>query len=415
MLRKKWWLIATALVVLAGVSYFVLAGESSSVNIPVTVRKGDFRSVITSPGELQAENTTYISAPSDLMSNDIYEEIKIQDMIPEGTIVKEGDYVATLDPAVVSKKISDFQTQLTSASTTLSQTALDTALTLREARNNMLNLEFQVEQKRIALELSKFEPKATIRQAEIDYEKAQRDITEAKQNYTIKQRQAEAKMIQAANSLSRFQRIISDLDDLRSRFRLTANKQGLLVYIPDRMSGGKKKAGSVVRSWDPKVAMVPDLSSMISKTYINEVDISKIKKSQTVDIGLDAFPEVKLTGVVMNVAGIGENRPGSNAKVFEVNIMLDRVDTILRPGMTTSNRILESKVANQLMIPIEAVYAEKNTSFVYLKKGGTIIKQEVKLGKSNEEEVIVLKGLQENDQIYLNEVASAKDDDIKKI
>ncbi|RAJ10820.1 multidrug efflux pump subunit AcrA (membrane-fusion protein) [Chitinophaga skermanii] len=415
MLKKKWWIFATATVVIAAASYFAFGRKASAVNTTVKVRKGNFRNVVSSPGELQAENTTYISAPSDLQSNDIYEEIKIQDMIPEGTIVKEGDYVATLDPAVVSKKISDFQTQLMTAQTTLSQTALDTALTLREARTNMQNLEFQAEQKKLAVELSKFEPKATIRQAEIDYEKSHRDIAEAESNYKIKVRQAEAKMQQAQTNLNRFQNIINDLESLRSRFRLMANKQGLLVYIPDRMTNGKKKAGSVVRSWDPRVAMVPDLSSMMSKTYINEVDISKIKKEQPVNMSLDAFPDVKLAGKIVSVASIGENRPGSNAKVFEVQIKLDKVDTILRPGMTTSNNILVNETPNQLIIPLEAVFAEKEISFVYLRDGNSVIKQEVKLGKANDEEVIVAKGIKEGDEIYLSEPVSSKEKAVKRL
>ncbi|RPE12855.1 HlyD family efflux transporter periplasmic adaptor subunit [Chitinophaga lutea] len=409
MLKKKWWLIAASLVVCLIVAYYVFASKPTGVIPLAEVKKGHFRDVVVSAGELMAENTVYIQAPSGLQSNQIYEEIKIQDMAAEGSHVKEGDYIASLDPAVVNKKIGDVQLELDRAITTLSQTSLDTTLQMRESRDNMQNLRFQMEQKKLALELSKYEPPATIRQAELDLEKAQRDLNQLMEKYKIQQRQASAKMDQAAREVKRRQEQVANLVELRDKFRITAPKKGLLVYIVDYSAGGKKKAGSAIRSWDPRLAMLPDLSSMMSKTYINEVDISKIKKEQKVTMGLDAFPEVKLSGVVTSVANIGENRPGSNAKVFEVLIKLDKVDSILKPGMTTSNNILINQIPDKLIIPLECVFSEKTHSFVYISKGNAVEKREVKLGKSNDEEVVVEKGLEKGDRLYMAEPPSAKD------
>ncbi len=407
MFKKKWWLIAALLLVCTIIAYFVFGKKATGPGALAKVKKEHFRDVVVSPGELMAENTVYIQAPP-LQTHQIYEEIKIQDMVTEGITVKEGDYIATLDPAVVNKKIGDVQLELDRSITTLSQTSLDTTLQMRESRDNITNLRFQMEQKKLALELSKFEPPATIRQAELDLEKADRDLKQLGEKYKIQQRQASAKMEQAAREVKRKQEQLAALEDLRGKFRITAPKKGLLVYIPDYSTGGKKKAGSAIRSWDPRICMLPDLSTMLSKTYINEVDISKIKKEQKVSMGLDAFPEVKLTGIVTSVANIGENRPGSNAKVFEVLIKLEKVDSILKPGMTTSNNILINQIPDKLTIPLESVFSEKSKSFVYLRRGNGIEKREVKLGKSNDEVVIVEKGLEAGDEVYMSEPESAK-------
>lgn len=412
MLKKKKWLLAAIVVPVIVICYFVFAGKAADSSITAKVRKGSFRDVVNSSGELLAENTVYISAPADLQSNQIYEEIKIQEMVNEGSRVKEGDYIATLDPTLVNKRISDTQLSLEKSNANITQTALDTALTLRDARDQQTNLQFTMEQKKLALELSKYEPPATIRQAEVDLEKAQRDLVQMKENYKIKQKQAATKMQQAMREAEEFNKVIGRLEELKSRFVIKAPKNGLLVYITDWSTGGKKKTGSVVRPWDPRVAMLPDLSSMLSKVFINEVDISKIHQSQKVTMGLDAFPEIKMEGVVKTVANIGETRPGATAKVFEVNIKLNKVDSILKPGMTTSNNILISEVPGKLIIPLEAVFAEGKTSFVYLRKSGNITKQQVLLGKSNDEEVIVEKGLAEGDVVCLSEPASAKESKI---
>ncbi len=361
-----------------------------------------------------AENTVYIQGPP-LQSNQIYEDVKIQDMVAEGITVKEGDYIATLDPAVVNKKIGDVSMELDRATTTLSQTALDTTLQLRESRDAITNMVFSLEQKEIALQLSKYEPPATIRQAELDLDKARRDLQQLEEKHKIKVRQSIARMEQANRDVARHQKNLNNLEELKGKFVIKAPKNGLLVYVNDWSQGGKKKSGSTIRSWDPNLAMLPDLSSMLSKTYINEVDISKIKKGQKVSMGLDAFPEVKLSGIVSSVANIGENRPGSNAKVFEVMIKLEKVDSILKPGMTTSNNILINEVPNKMTIPLESVFSEKSKSYVYLRKGAAIEKREVLLGKSNDEVVIVEKGLEAGDEIFMSEPASAKDNSIVPI
>ena len=412
MLKNRRWLWLALVIPIVVVLYFFLNRKSTDSNITAKVRKGSFRDVVNNSGELQAENTVYISAPADLQTNQIFDEIKIQDMAAEGSRVKEGEYIAALDPAVVNKRISDAQLSLEKANSNVGQTALDTALTLREARDQMANLQFQMEQKKLALDLSKYEPPATIRQAEIDLEKSQRDFVQMKENYKIKQQQAGAKMFGATREVEVLHVNIGKLEDLRNRFTIKAPKNGLLVYISDWASGGKKKTGSVVRSWDPRVAMLPDLSSMLSKVFINEVDISKIHKDQKVTMGLDAFPEMKMEGVVKTVANIGETRPGATAKVFEVNIKLNKVDSILKPGMTTSNNILISEIPNKLIIPLEAVFAEGNTSFVYLRNGNSVEKKQVKLGKSNDEEVIVEKGLAEGEIVYLSAPETAKEQKI---
>ena len=61
--------------------------------------------------------------------------------------------------------------------------------------------------------------------------------------------------------------------------------------MPKAVFGGDRiTEGSTISPWSPEVAELPDLSSMISTTFINEVDIRKVKSGQFVEIGLDAFP-----------------------------------------------------------------------------------------------------------------------------
>jgi hypothetical protein len=146
------------------------------------------------------------------------------------------------------------------------------------------------------------------------------------------------------------------------------------------------------------------MTSMISKTYVNEIDVSKVRTGQKVEILVDAFPEKKYTGLVTSVANIGEQLPNADAKVFEVQIHVDQSDLILRPSMTTGNKIVTKTIDNVTYVPLESVQTGADSiPFVYLKNGD---KQVVVLGESNENNVVVEQGLQPGTTIYLNTPAN---------
>jgi Barrel-sandwich domain of CusB or HlyD membrane-fusion len=175
----------------------------------------------------------------------------------------------------------------------------------------------------------------------------------------------------------------------------------MVVYA--REWGGKKKiVGSTISPWDPTVATLPDLRQMESITYVNEVDIQKVAVGQSVKLKLDADPNKHLTGTVSTVANIGEQRPNSDSKVFEVRIAINESDTTLRPAMTTSNEILVAKADSALSIPLECVHTQDSLTFVYKKSGGSIVKQEVLLGLLNENAAIVQRGVGGDDRLLLS-------------
>src|SRR3546814_10483670 len=108
---------------------------------------------------------------------------------------------------------------------------------------------------------------------------------------------------------------------------------------------------------------------MRSRTFVSESDGRKIKDGQLVTIGLDAFPNIKLTGKVTEVANIGDKKQGSDAKIFPVTVSIDKADSTLLPGMTTINTILIDKVEEVLTVPLEAVFTENDKRFVYHRTG----------------------------------------------
>ncbi|MFT4738299.1 MAG: HlyD family secretion protein, partial [Paraglaciecola sp.] len=173
------------------------------------------------------------------------------------------------------------------------------------------------------------------------------------------------------------------------------------------------KAGSQVSAWDPVIGTLPDLSRMMSKTYVNEVDIRKVKTGQLVEIGFDAFPDKNLKGRVTRVANVGEQRPNSDAKVFEVEIEVFGTDQLVKPGMTTSNRIITNDIETALYIPLECLRSEYDSiTYVFKKDGLKTVKQEVVLGEPNTDYVTIESGLTAEDIVFLSNVTDMEDEEI---
>lgn len=384
--------------------------EQATVEIVAEVKRADFNAVVVSSGELIAKNSENIDGPEGLRQVGIW-QVKIQDLIAEGTVVEEGEYVAALDQTEISGKIKDTGAELEKAESQFLQAKLDTTLTLRAARDEIVNLQFSLKQKQLTLEQSRFEPPAIIRQAELDLEKTQRDMIQIKENYIVKKQQAEAKMAEAGATLQQIRNKMDNLQRVFGEFTIKAPKAGMVIYMRE-WGGQKKKVGSTISPWDPAVATLPDLRYMLSKTYVNEVDIRKLANNQMVNIGLDAFPDLKLKGKVTQVANVGEQKGNTDSKVFEVVIEVLETDTNVRPGMTTSNRIYTNTIKDTLVMPLEAVFNKDSITFVYLKRGLSIEKVQVTLGDANENEVVITAGLREGDKVLLSEPSGYGDKSI---
>ncbi len=383
-------------------AYFIFGGETAvdGSQLEYTVKSGKFDIIVSTTGELQAEKSEEIMGPEGLRRVRIY-SVKIANLVPEGTFVDSGDFVASLDRAELTRLLKDNEMEIQKVQNQIKSNELDTTLSLRGSREDLVNLKFSYEEAKIKLEQSKFEPPASIRQAEINLIKAERAYNQAVENYKIKTEQAVTKMKEVENQLSKVQQATQDLLDIANQFTVLAPKKGMVIYKKE-WSGRKRQVGSEINPWDPGVATLPDMSQLISRAYINEVDISKIKLGQKALVGVDAFPEKKLMGEVVKIANVGEQKPNSDAKVFEVQIRLVQSDSILKPAMTTSNQIYVNSFDSVLFVPIDAVFSIQDQLVVYRQKTGGYRETPIKTGESNDNFVIVTEGIDNGDVVLLN-------------
>lgn len=383
------------------VMWLTMGAESSEENVIFTQPTvGYFEVTITSSGELQAQNSTRITAPENMRQFRI-NNVPILNLVPEGTVVQKGEFVAELDRSSLSNTLQDAQLSLQEEETQLEQAMLDSTLTLSEARNNIVDLQYAAEQAQLVVEQSQYESPAIQRQAQIEHEQAQLRLVQARENYQTQVKQAEANVRRRQTEVQEERNDVRRIREIMERFTIYAPENGMVIYKRNR-DGSKVKEGSSISAWDPTVAELPDFSAMESITYINEVDIQKIRLGQQVDIGLDAMPDKQLAGEVTSVANIGEQRPNSNSKVFQVTIRVNEPDSTLRPAMTTSNTIHINSVDNALYVPLETIHVYNDMDVVYKRDGQNMVMHQIVMGMMNENDVVIHEGVDMSDELYLS-------------
>ena len=393
-------ILAGIVVVAVFIISFTSRTSEDSKEIIIEVSKGPFEITVINSGELEAKNSIPIMGPEGLVTARVW-SVKIEDIVDEGTVVKKGEYVATLDRTEIGERIRNEELDGEESLNNYERTQIDTALDLRARRDELKKKLLNVERKTIELTNSKFEPPAIIQQAKLALKEAKMDYQLGIEDYSLRKEKASTSMKRRQLDLIDDQGDLRILTELYKQFIIHAPEDGMVIYRKDR--GRKVKKGSSISARDPIVATLPDLKKMISRCYVNEVDIRLIKLGQVVRVGIDAFPEKQLTGTITNIANVGESLPSGDAKVFEVAVELNEIDLDLKPGMTTSNEIVVHSEPSVITIPLECLHSSGDSvSFVFMKKSLNTIKRIVEVDKSNSNMIVVKSGLQAKDKVYLS-------------
>ena len=373
--------------------------------ITTEVKRGTFNAFVFSSGQLESEKSESIEIPDKLKDRDLrIWELAITHMVEEGTLVDSGDYVATLDHTAVEEQIKQAKDEMDKTMSEYEDSKIDSNLNLSNQRDMIVNSRLDLAERKIIMEESAYESPSIQKKASMDLDKAKRKLDQDQQAYILKKQQEENKVDRKFITYRQISERAQELQVLFSQLDVTAPKAGIITYFKSPW-GGIIKTGSKVGPYNSVIATIPEMSNLISRTYINEIDISKVKIGQTVKLGIDAFPDKQLTGEVITVANVGQAIPNSDAKVFEVKIKIFEKDKELKPAMTTSNAIEAGTFADTIMVASDAVFENDSIKFVYVGKENPV-KQIVWLGDENENNVLVRKGLKAGDEVWLTEPAN---------
>jgi RND family efflux transporter MFP subunit len=175
---------------------------------------------------------------------------------------------------------------------------------------------------------------------------------------------------------------------------------GLVVYLEIWKGSGMDKVQEGDSPW-PGMGLVklPDLSEMIVKTAVSEVDASKVDSAQEVEVRLDALPDKTYSGKVIKKGTLARKKEsGSNINVFDVEVAILDHDDDLKPGMSASCEIIVERLFDLVSVPMEGVFEQEGQTVVYLKNKK---KREVEVGRRNDVSIEVVSGLEGDEEICL--------------
>ena len=162
----------------------------------------------------------------------------------------------------------------------------------------------------------------------------------------------------------------------------------------------------IVRSVEPgqtvsaSDAVIVLSDRLIVSADVDEVDIGKVKEGQEALITLDAYPDIKVSGVVDHISY--ESTVVNNVTIYEVEIVPDDIPAVFRSGMSANVEIVTAGKDNVLLISLDAVNEDERGFFVMIKKeNGEVVPKQIVVGSSDSENYEVISGLTENDIVVL--------------
>ena len=145
---------------------------------------------------------------------------------------------------------------------------------------------------------------------------------------------------------------------------------------------------------------------------LDEVDRGKMKLGQIVKVRVDAIADRELTAEldwISPIAAVNFRGMGLTEKTFPARATLKNLDPRLRPGMSATAEVVIESEPNTLLIPVRASFLEKGKPAVYVQKGQQFPIRVIEVGKRNDTDMIVTKGLKEGELVTLeNPIEAAK-------
>lgn len=371
---------SVVVVVLFGGYYGVNAIFTHSSDIPIyDVRKGEFLISLKVSGEVDAQRAYVISAPR-------IRNLQITWLAKEGSRVKKGEPVVKFDATQQEADLADNQSDLK----------------IKEQNLERSKQEYTIQDKQLKLELQKAERNYDEKKHEAPKlaEEARLELELAQLNFQAKLDQIKSDVTKAELEVQRSTDKVQTAQRELNQMTVLAPIPGMVVYLEIWKGSSMSKVQEGDAPWSGQgIINLPDLSEMIVKAAVSEVDASKVDSGLTALITLDAVPGQVFNGIVTKKGTLARRKdPNSKINVFDVEIAFQDESELLKPGMSASARIVIDRVPEIVSVPLEAVFEREGETVVYLESKK---RRKVEVGRRNDMSIEIITGLEGGETICL--------------
>ncbi len=390
--KKHRWAAVSVLFLLALTVYWLWPSAPDALLF--TVKRGELVISVPMDGELEAVESFIVKAPSNLWGN-----IRIVRLVPEGSVVKKGDFLIQFDTSEQMQKLQEAKNKYETALASLASTKADIQNQMADLESNIKMEKYSLEQARLRAQNAIYEAKNKRLEIELNFKKAQLAYQRLLEEKKSLEKINAAKLRQAELEVEQARLKLQQAEDNLKKLTITSPADGLVVYEKVWDGGQMSKLKVGYTPWRGQALIeIPSQNRMKVVGSINEIEISRVKKGEKAEIRLDAVKDTVFTGTVSEVATLAHKDQDSDKNVFDVEVLINETDSRLKPGMTAHCKIIAQKLENVLTVPIDAVQLKGGKSVVYTAHGKAVV---IETGESNGDFVVVRKGLQEGERIQL--------------
>ncbi len=233
---------------------------------------------------------------------------------------------------------------------------------------------------------------ATLRRAEADLSAAEHAIESARADVT------------RTEETLKYTTIRSQID---GRVTILNGKVGEIV-----VTGTMNNAGTVILE-------IADLSEMLVRAQVDEIDIAKIKEGQAAQVYVNAYPEEAFEGIVQRVA-LQSQRATGGTKFYDTEVAVFLGDRSLYAGLSATVDIETETAEGVILIPSQAVMDKRTdelhkdirnsefvqsektfTPVVFIFKDGKAIERPVRVGFSDLTQTSITGGLEADEEVII--------------
>jgi multidrug resistance efflux pump len=438
-------ILAVALIAIAlGGAYVWLAWAETTNGAAeietVRANRGPFVFSVTETGEVESSSNVEIRCEVKARGG---AGTTILEIVPEGTYVQEGDFLAKLDSSALELDMNSQQIEVhtSEASMIQAQNAYETA---KIAKTEYLEGTFKQEELTIRGEV--FVAKETLRRAEeyLQYseqlaakgyvtelqldadrfavDKAKEDLIAAQSKLNVLREYTKAKMLtqldsdiqtahaQWQSAKSRYDLEVGKLQEIETQIAdctIAAPSVGQVKYANKRSYRGSSEViiepGTQIRQGQV-IVRLPDPSKMQVEADINENSTKYVRSGLPATVLISSISAEPLKGQVVKVNDYPEPSGffSSNVKRYETLIEILENPGNLKPGLTAEVTIEVDSRDNVLQLPLQSVVEHGDEFYCLLKTSNGWELRELQIGLSNDQTVEILGGIAESDEVAAN-------------
>ena len=437
------------LVVVGGIAWFALRSSTADAKdtpLLTTVERGPYEHLVLEQGEVQSSNNVEIRCLVRSRSSGSDRSTSILEVIPEGTVVEDGDWLVTFDSSALEQEHSQQRIMVNTSEALMIQAKalFDTAViaeteylkgTYFELRKTIKNEVFVAEEELKKAELShasitRLVSRGLLTELQQEGEKfkvdaAQNALDLANQKLEVLDDYTKPKMLVQLKSDIRSADVtyrnekdshrtemdkLKEIEDQIVACKVQAPQAGQVVYanVQSSRSGSEfvVENGAAVKERQV-ILRLPDPDNMQVNAKISEARVNLVREGMPVSIRIDAFGEMSLRGEVTKVNKYAE--PGSwwssTTKQYATLIRIIDPPAKIRVGLTAEVQIHIERRNDALLLPIQTIYARGGKTFCLVLKAGEYQTREIFINSTNEKVVALdeeRSEIQEGDQIVAN-------------